>query len=340
MITIHVRNRCADYQFDISQKYNLLTGDSGTGKTTLYNMISAYDENKNNIQCLGYKKLGTDITLLRVLSDMTLEDDEAEKHKLLHSVDGYFIILDENSSILQRKNAPSILKKFNCYFLIICRKIALGFKSISLDCVFELVASGKYHKFIKHYNLPTKMFLCNEIICEDSKSGMQFIKSVLGNAVVSYARGSDEDTLGGKAKFVACLSSYTNCNLCIVFDKAAIGYDMDGILEKIKQQKLHVCFIDWDSFESYVLESPAFNVHVPEPECYYESKEVLATKLLNERIHYSKETLPACLRPDRDKYYHKTDGSGSYYSFDDLIYWKIKEMVIIMNSNTPTPMKF
>ena len=67
MINVHIRNKFVDYKFNLWQKYNLLTGDSGEGKTTLYKMIASYDENKQNIQCLGYKKLGADLLLRRLL---------------------------------------------------------------------------------------------------------------------------------------------------------------------------------------------------------------------------------------------------------------------------------
>lgn len=116
MINVHIRNKFVDYQFNLWQKYNLLTGDSGEGKTTLYKMIASYDENKQNIQCQGYKKLGTDLTLLRTLADIAMEGDDKVKEDLIHRLDGFLIILDENSSLLKRRSAPSLLERFNCYF--------------------------------------------------------------------------------------------------------------------------------------------------------------------------------------------------------------------------------
>ena len=113
MINVHIRNKFVDYKFNLWQKYNLLTGDSGEGKTTLYKMIASYDENKQNIQCLGYKKLGTDLTLLRTLADIAMEDDDKVKEDLIHRLDGFLIILDENSSLLKRRSAPSLLERFN-----------------------------------------------------------------------------------------------------------------------------------------------------------------------------------------------------------------------------------
>ena len=326
MINVHIRNKFVDYKFNLWQKYNLLTGDSGEGKTTLYKMIASYDENKQNIQCLGYKKLGTDLTLLRTLADIAMEDDDKVKEDLIHRLDGFLIILDENSSLLKRRSAPSLLERFNCYFLVICRKVALGFKSVSADCVFELSSSGKFHTFKPHYKLSADVFLCHNIICEDSKSGMQFMQSIFDRLKISYAQSSNNDREGGKAKFVSFLKNYTNCDVCIVFDRAGIGYDLEGILMQIERQRLHACFIDWDSFETYILESPAFRQTVPEPECNYESKEKLATKLLSDLIHYGKDKLPACLSIGRQECYRKIDGSGSYYKFEDLIYWKIKKL--------------
>lgn len=198
MINVHIRNKFVDYQFNLWQKYNLLTGDSGEGKTTLYKMIASYDENKQNIQCQGYKKLGTDLTLLRTLADIAMEDDDKVKEDLIHRLDGFLIILDENSSLLKRRSAPSLLERFNCYFLVICRKVALGFKSVSADCVFELSSSGKFHTFKPHYKLSTDIFLCQNVICEDSKSGMQFMQSIFDRLQISYAQSSNNDREGGK----------------------------------------------------------------------------------------------------------------------------------------------
>lgn len=243
MINVHIRNKFVDYQFNLWQKYNLLTGDSGEGKTTLYKMIASYDENKQNIQCQGYKKLGTDLTLLRTLADIAMEDDGKTKEDLIHRLDGFLIILDENSSLLKRRSAPSLLERFNCYFLVICRKVALGFKSVSADCVFELSSSGKFHTFKPHYKLSSDIFLCQNVVCEDSKSGMQFMQSIFDRLQISYAQSSNNDREGGKAKFVSFLKNYTNCNVCIVFDRAGIGYDLEGILMQIERQRLHACLL-------------------------------------------------------------------------------------------------
>lgn len=147
------------YEFELAQKYNVLVGDSGSGKTTLYDMVSLYQRDKKVVSCAGYNKIIT--------------DNHLSEQDLYELVD-YVIVLDEDSSFLHDANIASIMQKSRNYFLIICRDVTLGFKSISLDCIFKIKSSGKYHTFEKAYSVPDKMHSVNEIVCEDSKSGMQF----------------------------------------------------------------------------------------------------------------------------------------------------------------------
>lgn len=143
MPMIHLRTRRCDYNFQITQKYNLLIGDSGTGKTELVNTVDAYDLDKQAVQCFDYKLLKTDRRLSR-------ED--------LMRLKDYVIFLDENSPLLHQKDVASVLENSQNYFVIICRDVTLGFKSISLDSVFVMKTSGQYHTFEK----ATKPKWCNE----------------------------------------------------------------------------------------------------------------------------------------------------------------------------------
>lgn len=42
MPEVHLKTRRCEYEFTITQKYNLLIGDSGTGKTELVNIVETY----------------------------------------------------------------------------------------------------------------------------------------------------------------------------------------------------------------------------------------------------------------------------------------------------------
>lgn len=79
------------------------------------------------------------------------------------------IFLDESSPLLHRKDAATILKNSKNYFTIISRDVTLGFKSVSLNCVYKMKTSGQYHTFDKAYVIPHNVFKVNNIVCEDSR---------------------------------------------------------------------------------------------------------------------------------------------------------------------------
>ena len=318
MPLIHLRTRFCDYRFELTQKYNLLTGDSGTGKTELSNTIEAYMLDPASIVCDEYRKITTD-NHLSIQDILELKD--------------YVVVLDEDSPLLHRADTATILEKSENYFLIICRDIGLGFKSVSLDAVFKMKASGKYHTFEKAYNVNPEMFPVNQIVCEDSKSGMQFLREVFCDKLsVDYAKSSESDKTGGKSKIANyLLGIQSGTGVCVAFDKSAIAYDFPRIINAIRIQGLQVCFIDWDSFECYVLESPLFHSEVPEPENMWESKEELATDMIEKLIPYQKSSLSKCLKQGSCKSCKENDCQHKHYNSNLLIYWKVRQLEEIMD---------
>lgn len=149
MPLVHISTRRLEYKFEISQKYNLLIGDSGSGKTKLVDMVYAFSKDRSAIQCHSYDKLLTD-------RNLSVED--------LASLEDYIVFLDEDSHILHRSDASKLLEMSHNYFVIICRDTTLGFKSMCKDCVFELKASGKYHTFENVCTIPDEMIKPNQIV--------------------------------------------------------------------------------------------------------------------------------------------------------------------------------
>ena len=184
MPEVHLKTRRCEYEFTITQKYNLLIGDSGTGKTELVNIVETYDLDNSAVQCSGYRLLKTDRRL-------SIDD--------LYALKDYIIFLDESSPLLHRKDAATILENSKNYFIIISRDVTLGFKSVSLDCIYKMKTSGQYHTFDEAYTIPYDVFGVNHIVCEDSRSGMQFLQNVFKDTDinVTYAKASENDKLEG-----------------------------------------------------------------------------------------------------------------------------------------------
>lgn len=311
MPLVHLKTKRLEYKFEITQKYNLIIGDSGNGKTTLVNTLHSLLEESYSGTLDGYKKIKTS-------RDLRIKD--------LEDLENYIFFIDEFSKLLSLPDIASIMENSHNYFVIISRDETLGFKSISLDCVYIMHTSGKFHDLKKAYSIPEKMFKVSRIICEDSRSGYQFMQERFENlAKVDYAKASLDDKTGGKSKFAEYIETLNDDEfLCLVFDRSAIGYDYHKILNNIEKKKMKVCIIDWDSFECYILQSTMFNKKVPEPMNEYESKEKLATSMLSDLIAYKKESLTKCFKKNFCKECTGNSCNYRYVKEDDrLVYWKV-----------------
>lgn len=69
-----------------------------------------------------------------------------------------------------------------------------------------------------------------------------------------------------------------------------------------------------------------FNIEVPEPEDDYESKEVLATKILSDLIPYNKSTLSKCLIANMCNECKNDTCHFKHFNHNQLVYWKVKEL--------------
>ena len=61
MPLIHLKTRRLEYKFEITQKYNLIIGDSGKGKTTLVNVLKELLDEPSAGTLDGYKQIKTSV---------------------------------------------------------------------------------------------------------------------------------------------------------------------------------------------------------------------------------------------------------------------------------------
>ena len=196
------------------------------------------------------------------------------------------------------------------YFVILCRDVTLGYKSVSLDAVVQMKASGKYHTLVPKHSLDEQLFFPDRIICEDSRSGFHFIKNTFDTYVdkICYAKESEDDESGGRTKIAKFIDRCVEEFLCIVFDTCAIGTEFDKIETSIKKNNKKVCFIDWLSFEYYILKSFMSNYN----------KSILCKCLINGKCITCKEA-------DMCNYEH--------FSMNELLYWKVKDLLALCRNH-------
>lgn len=139
-VSIKISNQRNSYKFTLNRNITILRGDSGTGKTTLYDMIRDY----NNLgRESGVKISGGNI--------VTLEGKNWEDE--LDKFNNAVIVIDEGSKFVFSKEFASKVKCCNNYFLIITRSY-LSQLPYSVDEIYRIKGTGKNKEFERkhHHN--------------------------------------------------------------------------------------------------------------------------------------------------------------------------------------------
>lgn len=171
---IKVSNRDASFTFDLNRNITIVRGKSGTGKTTLYEMIADYtrlrDKSGVNISCKKNCAALVDIDWKNQLS----------------SLSDSIVFIDEGAAYIKTLEFAKAVKNSDNYYVIFSRE-SLHDLPYSVDEIYEIKASGKYHKFVKMFKSDKKHiyslgnieknFQFDILLTEDSKSGYQFFKN-------------------------------------------------------------------------------------------------------------------------------------------------------------------
>ena len=288
MPVIKIRNREISYDFEFKQKFLFIRGDSGIGKTSLIQLVADYNLNPDAVNCDG----DTNIRVLISKNDLTEQ--------------GLIFFLDDNSPLLVESQSASLFNASDNYFVIITRSRKFnGFKT-GLDSIVTMFpgADGTHtveptYPRKEHLNI-----LGDRIVCEDAKSGKQFLEKVLRIQI---------DSAGSKDRFGIALrklkTHYKESEFTIVYDRAGISFSYADQMDYLKSIGVKIISeIDWDSFESYILESDEYGVEVP----WYPDKETNATRLFQQCIsnNYTKSSIPEDMKLP--------------------VYWKVKEALVCM----------
>lgn len=280
-ISIRISNRRNEYKFTLYRNITILRGDSGTGKTTLYDMIRDY----NNLGKESGVKVSVGRSGGRVV---TLEGRnwEDELNKLSKAV----VVIDEGSKFVFSKEFAKKVKYCDNYFLIITRNY-LPQLPYSVDEIYRIKGTGKSKEFERVYTDIDKFydnpdpnrfpFRPDIIITEDSKSGYEFFLDTIKNTNVKC------EAAGGKSNIKGLLKKYESFNVIIIADGAAIGSEVDSLVKEQELSYGKLALFLPESFEWLILKTGIFGNTVGITETYiyadsvkYESWEQYFTDLL------------------------------------------------------------
>ena len=253
-INIKVKNRRNSYNFTLKRNITILRGDSGTGKTTLYDMIKDY----NNF---GRKDSGVSISCNNNIVVLEGKDWEQQLEGLSKSI----VVIDEGSSFISSQDFARKVKGSDNYFLIITRTY-LAQLPYSAEEVYYIKGSGKNKSFEKEYKHIDRFydnpdpdrfpFQPNVIITEDSGAGFQFFSNVAESAGIICVSAK------GKSGISKVLQQYEEDNVIIVADGAAIGAEMKGLVKRQELSHGKLAIFLPESFEWMILSSGVIGKNV------------------------------------------------------------------------------
>ena len=298
---IIVKNRRIQYKFTIFRNITILKGDSATGKTTLIEMIAAY---QTDAEASG-------VSISSSCNCVVLTSNNWKLN--LSTFQNCIVFIDEGNPFVNSKEFADIVKASTNYYVLVTRQSLFNLPySITEIYGIKNVSANKYQQtkrlyssFYKLYEQGTYKIIKPElIIVEDAKSGYQFFKHLCDRCSIPCISAA------GKSKIYNEIIKSTAENILVIADGAAFGAEIESVisLKSIKNLGIYLP----ESFEWLILKSGLIKKNdlteiLENPSLYIESHkyfswELFFTDLLKKSTHgtyleYSKSKLnPAYLQ--------------------------------------------
>lgn len=216
---IKIYNKKVSYEFDLERNISIISGDSATGKTTLFNLVRDYEKNKNN-----------GVSLFSNVECLTLNNNDWE-YKIEKNKSVVFFI-DEKNRFFKTKKFAEYIQKSDSYFVIITRE-SMPDIPYSIDSIYEITGKKK-HKLLKKYDLKNINYWMPRVISdynrfdsfvvEDSESGFQLFDGIAKklNKQCKSSNGNSN------------LYKYVDDKSILVADSAAYGSFIEKTLDAMK----------------------------------------------------------------------------------------------------------
>lgn len=302
--SVRVENRNVRFDFEIERNITIIRGNSGTGKTTLVDLVMDY-------QLQGS---ASGVSLICSRECVTMSSLGNRWQQFLDSTHGSIVFIDEGEQYVRTKEFASYIKNTDNYYVISTRDNLYDIP-YSVDSIYELKTSGKYGKLKKVYNRLKRVYtvhhrnafsLYSDVVVEDSNSGYQFFQRVC-----EWNKANCR-TAGGKSKIFTLIKKLDSKAALVVADGAAFGPEMTNVYEFCKLKEITLFLpesFEWMILRSGIIKGSELKDILERPYDFIESKkffswETFFTKKLidmtKEREYaYSKKKLPEYYMSER-----------------------------------------
>lgn len=262
---ITVKSRRIQYKFTVLRNITILRGDSATGKTTLIDMIAAYQENgEASGVTVQSKKQCTVLTGIRWQENLSLIHDS-------------IVFIDEGDKFVASEDFAKAIKNTDNYYVIATRtplfnlpysvKEIYGIKNVSGNRFQG--TKRLYAEFYPLCRVVTDISLKPDlVITEDSKSGYQFFDNYFSEYGIKCISAES------KAKIYNQLLEREYDTALVIADGAAFGPEIERVLS-LKNAKKIMLFLpesfEWIILRSGVVKDTEINAMLEKPYDYIES---------------------------------------------------------------------
>ena len=237
--------RDIQFKFTIRRKFTILRGNSATGKSTLFQMVS--DANSSRFS-------GVTISCNAPIKALY---ETGYKYEL-ENESGNIYIIDEDFGPLKSKEFAAIVSKSENCFILITRESLPGIP-YSYKEIYEIKTSGKYHSFENVYTEYDKFHECDHIVTEDEDAGLEYYQHLYGDKVKSSFGNSN-------------LSKFGQPDTLLIGDGCAIGAFIQDLLLTKSILYLPESF-EWLILQSGVIQNRSLRKILEKPFDFIESSE-------------------------------------------------------------------
>lgn len=234
---ILIKTNRIQYDIELNRRITVIKGDSASGKSHLYQLVK--DSNKlDSVICKSEWK----VNVFEYYYDRVDMLDV-----MLSQYENQILFIDEDSSLISTKEFLDLVFKYNIWFVFITRDDFDLKIPYSIEEVYKIKNSGKYHYLEKYYDstINSKTNL-KKLITEDKKSGYLLFSRL------DY----DCESADGNSNMVSIINNTDYYGCTFIFDSANFGQYFQPLYRLAVLGKIDL--ISVESFEYMLLKSSLF----------------------------------------------------------------------------------
>ena len=245
--SVFVQNNRLRYEFTISRNITIIRGDSATGKTTLLDLLNAYDRDGESSGVL----VKCDVPCV-VIGGQRWEEN-------LQFIHNSIVFIDECNRFIKSEDFAVRVKESDNYFVIVTRD-DLPSLPYSVKEIYGIRESGKYaglkqvyNEFYCLYGEVADAELAQEslVLAEDSNAGFEFFSGLCDEKVECISAN-------GKSNVFKALQEHREERVLVIADGAAFGCEMEKVMQLIKIGRRILLYLP-ESFEWLILNAGIFD---------------------------------------------------------------------------------